>query len=246
MGYRDLLPTPLKHFHKFAHTLRCHIADDGDVKVVRDTDLFGVDEIDGDAWRTIAYESGSRINLHGSADDDEYIRLLACLCGRFNLRYRFAKPNDERTEERAVGCLFARKNFEMVGGECGDVARVFGGAARAGLHQFAMEIDDIRRTGTGMQVVDVLRDDGHVVVLLKFRQQQMSLVGAGIHQLPAQAVVEFVHKNRIFVPSLGSSHFFHRITLPQSAAVAESGKAAFGTHPGAGEHHNFLFHSRRF
>ena len=55
--------TSLKHIDKFAHALRCHIADDGDMKVVGDTDLFGVDEIDGDAWRTIAYESGSRINL---------------------------------------------------------------------------------------------------------------------------------------------------------------------------------------
>ena len=128
----------------------------------------------------------------------------------------------------------------MRGRERDKVEGVVGIARRTSLHQFAVQMQHLRRTGALVQIVDVLRNDTHRIVLFQLRQQFMAAIGARFHQLPAQAVVKLVDEIRIALPSFRRGHLFHGMRLPKSATVTEGGKATLGTHAGSGEYHDFF------
>ena len=132
------------------------------------------------------------------------------------------------------------ENVEIRGREGDKVEGIVGIARRTGFHQFTVQVQHLRRTGALVQIVDVLRNDAHGVVLFHLGQQLVAAIGARFHQLPAQAVVKLVDKIRIALPAFGRRHLFHGMGLPKSAAVAEGGEAALGTHPRAGEHHDLF------
>ena len=117
--------------------------DDGDMKVVGDTYLFGVDEIDGDAGFCIAYESGSGIYSERRTDDDKHVGLHNSLSGNGNHRHSFAKEDDERAEQRTVASLLSWSHFIVVGSQLDMIAGVVWIVARTSLHQFAMKMNDL-------------------------------------------------------------------------------------------------------
>lgn len=103
-----------------------------------------------------------------------------------------------------------------------------------------MQVQHLRRTGSLVQIVHILRDDAHVEVVFQFGQEFMPPIGARFDQLPAQSVVKLIDKIGIALPSLGRGHLFHGMRFPKSATVAKGGKTTLGAHTGAGEHHDFF------
>lgn len=60
---------------------------------------------------------------------------------------------------------------------------------RAHFHQLAVEVEDARRSGALVEVVDVLRNHVGIIPFLKFNEPQMGGVGAAGEQLSAPVIV---------------------------------------------------------
>ena len=95
-----------------------------------------------------------------------------------------------------------------------DVVGIVDGAH---LHQFAVEMEHAVRSCAFVEVVDVLGNDGDVVVLLKVYKSLVSGIRTGVEQLPAAGVVETVDKGGIGAETVGRGHLHHGIVLPESA-----------------------------
>ena len=96
-----------------------------------------------------------------------------------------------------------------------------------------------------VQIVHILRDHRHIVVLLHFSQHQVPSVGLSRGQLLAQTIVEICHQIGVAQPSLGRGHLLHGVFLPQSACIAERFKATLGTDARTGQYNEFLLHNHR-
>ena len=114
---------------------------------------------------------------------------------------------------------------------------IIGVARGAHLHEFSVEVDDVRGACALVEVVHVLRDDAHVIVLLHLGQYFMTAVGAGGHQLLAQSVVKIRDEVGVFLPTLGRGHLLHGILLPKAACIAKGAESAFGAHACACEYY---------
>ena len=111
---------------------------------------------------------------------------------------------------------------------------------RADLGQFPVQVEHPRGAGPLVEVVNVLGDDVHVIVLLQARDGQVRGVGFRILQLFAALVVEIQHQFPVPVPPLDGGDVVHVILLPQAAGVAEGGEAALGADAGAGQYDEFF------
>ena len=99
------------------------------------------------------------------------------------------------------------------------------------LHQLPMEVDDTAATRTLVQVVDVLRDDRHTIVVLEAGEQTMPFVGLCSDELPTALIVEVQHALGIAVPAFDAGDLLDVMPRPQTIAIAEGRQAALGTHP---------------
>ena len=73
------------------------------------------------------------------------------------------EENYERAEQRTVACLSTWNNRRIFGSELHMIALVIGVDARAHLHQFAMQMNHLRRTGTLMQIVNILSHHCYII-----------------------------------------------------------------------------------
>ena len=105
--------------------------------------------------------------------------------------------------------------------------RPFGGVGGEGiphgavLHQLPMEVDDTAATRTLVQVVDVLRDDRHTIVLLEAGKQTVPFVGLCSDELPTALIVEVQHALGIAVPTFDAGDLLDVMPRPQTIAIAE-------------------------
>ena len=115
--------------------------------------------------------------------------------------------------------------------------RPFGGVGGEGiphgavLHQLPMEVDDTAATRTLVQVVDVLRDDRHTIVLLEAGKQTVPFVGLCSDELPTALIVEVQHALGIAVPTFDAGDLWTSCPAHTTIAIAEGRQAALGTHP---------------
>ena len=107
--------------------------------------------------------------------------------------------------------------------------------------ELAMQMQHFAAAGTLVQIVDILGDDAHMVVIGQPRQCQMGGIGRHRLQLAAAGIVKIQHHLRIARKRLRGGHFFHFMPFPQAIAVAKSLQAAVGADAGASEHHNIVF-----
>ena len=94
-----------------------------------------------------------------------------------------------------------------------------------------------------MQVVNILCNHHHIVILLQFRQKSVPLVGLSIRKLFAQPVVEICNEVGIVIPTLRRGNLLHGIFFPKSARISKGAETALRTHSRSGkDYYLFSFH----
>ena len=92
-----------------------------------------------------------------------------------------------------------------------------------------------------MEVVHVLRDDGHLEFRLQLGDDAVCLIGGGPHEGLAALVVKFEHALWIARPRLRGGNVLNAVSLPQSVRGAKSGDAALSARSGSTENDD-VFH----
>ena len=190
-------------------------------------------------------ESCGRIDVERRADDDEDIGSLSLLGSSRNHRNGLAEEHDERTQQRAVASLRAWSDLAVVGRQQLLIARIVRVVARAYFHQFAMQMDDLRRASLLVQVIDILRHHRHVVVLFQLSHQFVAFVRLHTPAFLAEHVVEISHQRGVVEPSLVGSHLLNGILLPQSVSIAESLQTTLHRHACTSQNY-YLFHTPKY
>ena len=237
---RRYLGLEIRHLQQALHTFGGGVGQRGDGAAGVGVNGFGVDEVYVGFGGYAVEQSGGGIDIERGADDDEDVSLFGFAAGVGHAWHGLAEEHDERSQQTAVGGPLPGSDVGVVRGQGDERSGIVGAARGAGLHEFAVEMDDTGGAGTLMQVVDVLCHHAYLKALLELRYEAVSGVGLRLYQLPAQVVVEVRNKGRVGLPALGGGYFFNRVLLPQSARVAEGAEAAFGAHAGAGEEYDFF------
>lgn len=89
--------------------------------------------------------------------------------------------------------------------------------------QLPMQVQNIGRPGTLVQIVYILRDDTHIEVLFQVYQPAVAGIWFGGKQFLAAFVVELVYQCRIAGKAIGTGHVHHGIIShrpPASRKVA--------------------------
>ena len=198
--------------------------------------LLGINQINRRACGHVMHETRCGIDIERGADDDEDVGLLHLGDGIRQARYGLAKPYYPRAEQTAVACTLAVGYLQMGLRQGANEMWIIGVARGSHLHEFSVEVDDVRGACALVEVVHVLRDDAHVVVLLHLSQDFVASVGAGRHQLLAQSVVKICHEVGVFLPTLGRGYFLYGILFPKATCIAKGAESAFGAHTCAREY----------
>lgn len=201
--------------------------------------LFRVDQEDRLAAAHVVEQPGGGIDIQRGADDDEDVAILHPADGGIDHGHRLAEPDDEGAQLLAMRILVAQIDDGILGREV--VSRLLV-AHGAGLHDLAVKMDHLVAARPLVQIVDVLRDDPHVEVLLQGRETVMALIRLGGEDLFPALVIKIEDEARIGPKSLGRGDILHPIMFPKTVRVPEGRDTAFGAHPGAGQHDKFLFH----
>ena len=85
-----------------------------------------------------------------------------------------------------------------------------------------------------MQVVDVLRYDRNLILLLKLVYKAVSLVGLSLIELVAKHIVEVGNECWVLKPALVRCHLVYGIVLPQSVVATKCLEPRLYGHAGAG------------
>ena len=123
-------------------------------------------------------------------------------------------PSPKKTMKGTVSGKFSWFYCQFVGPQLHMIARVVYIAARACLHQFAVQVNHFSAASHLVQVVHILCHYRHVVVLLEFSHKQMPLVWLHIGVFGAQHIVESIHILGVSLPTLMRCDALHRIVLP--------------------------------
>jgi hypothetical protein len=86
-----------------------------------------------------------------------------------------------------------------------------------------------------VQIVDILRDDVYVGVLLQLRECEMCRIRLRIDDTAAALVVKTQHRVRIAPPRFGSGDIFDAVLFPQTIRRAKSFQPAFRADAGTAE-----------
>ena len=235
----------LSLFHQditeLAHTFGGTLLDLLDI--ITSADGVGVDEINGGAGTDIMEETGGRIDIETGADNNEDISSLGLVGSSADEGHRLAEEHNEGTQQGAVACLGARSNLAVVGGEGLLIAGVIDIAAGAYLHELAVKMDDMAGAGLLVQVIDILGDDGDLILLLETGHKTVGLVGLDIPALLAKHIIEIGDQGGVVQPALVGGYLGHGKLLPEAVGVAEGAQATLCGDAGTGEYNYFLFHA---
>ena len=190
-----------KHPDEFFHSLRGDVLDHDDAGVV-DGDVLGVDDVDGDVRPGVAVQAGGGIHLQGGAHDQEDVRPGHQVDGFLDVRDGLAEKDDVRAQLGPVGGRIAQD--DLVIADVDDLVRavvaVVVAVLRADFGQFPVQVEHPRGAGALVEVIDVLRDYVHVIVLLQTRDGDVRRIGFGILELLPALVVEIQHQLPVPVP----------------------------------------------
>ena len=101
-----------------------------------------------------------------------------------------------------------------------------------------MQVQHVARTGTLVQVIDILRHYADSEAFLLQRGQRfMGGVGLRAADLITALVIERQHPLWVLPPPLRRGDLFHRVILPEAIAGAEGLNAALRADSRAGKYH---------
>ncbi len=220
----------------------------GDAGIV-DGYIFRINQIDWGIAAGVAVQAGCRIDIERSPDYQHNVRGGHDVYRFLNLRHRLSEKHDVRAELIAIGRLVAQIHLLVAYVEHlrFGVGLVIDADLRADLRRLAVKVHDLRGAGSFVQIVNVLRDDSHFVVLLQSGNREMRGVRLGLRELLAQTVVESEHQRAVPVPPFDRRNFLRIILSPETVVASERAETALGTHARARQHGNFPFtHSNNF
>ena len=151
----------------------------------RHVHLLRVNEVDGAVGRGVAHKAGGGVDIERTAHDDEDIGAGGLFGGCFETGHGLAKPHYPRAQQRTVAGTLAVAHGDALGRERFLIARVVGGGRGTDFHQFAVQMNNVGRTGALVQVVHVLRHDRHVELPFQLRKNAVCGIGLRIYQLSA-------------------------------------------------------------
>ena len=127
-------------------------------------DLFGINEVNGGAVGYVGEEARGGVDIERSAHDHHDVCLASLTNGWLDHRDRLAKPYDKRSQLRPVGSEIAHMQVGVLGIDGISLLRIAHGSD---FHQLAMEVDHLATAGALVEVVYILRHDGHIVLTLQ-------------------------------------------------------------------------------
>lgn len=105
-----------------------------------------------------------------------------------------------------------------------------------------MHVDDVLRTSTLVQIIDVLSDDDHLAGILPLQKPKRFVSCVGLdslgEKLATALVVEAVDEGRITTKRLRGGDVFDPVVLPQAVDRSEGANAGFRGDAGAGQDHD--------
>ena len=204
---------------KDAHAFRRALLDDVYVPMGVHVDGLRVDEIDVGLRGHVLKEACSGIDVQAGADDDEDVGLLAVVDSQLDVGNRLAEPHDEGAKLASVASFVAYDGIGLVVAERAYVAAVVGIPGRGDFRELSVKVDDVRASSPFVQIVNVLRDDGNIVVLLEGSYEAVPFVGVRFQHSFALRGIESEHQLRVLFVALGRCHLFHRVLVPQSSCT---------------------------
>ena len=91
-----------------------------------------------------------------------------------------------------------------------------------------------------MQVINILRDDGHIVLFFQFCQHLVRMVGLYLQEVLPPGIVEVEHCLRVFLKADNAGQFPGIILLPHPIVVTEGGYSTFFADSSTCEDHDIL------
>lgn len=141
-----------------------------------------------------------------------------------------------RPQERSVRSGRIEPLFPAVDGH-----DQFGIARRTQFSQLSVQVRDVRRAGSFVQIIDILGNYIHVETLLQARNSAMARIRFLLEHLAAAHVVKIDDLRPIIAQRLGRTDIFDPVVGPQPVGIAESSQSAVGAHAGTRKN-NDLFH----
>ena len=146
----------------------------------------------------------------------------------------------EPDDMRASDCATLTTGWEIRQGNAAILEHVLVGHAPE-MPQAAVDVDDVPASRAFMEVIHVLRDDGHPpVVVLRARQGPVGWVGFRAGDDPTPHVVPLPHQNGIALERFGGREILGPVVLPPAAGIAEGGDTAFRRYAGTGDDEEIL------
>jgi hypothetical protein len=89
--------------------------------------------------------------------------------------------------------------------------------------QLAVHVKHCAAARTLVEVIDVLRDQCHVIspALLQSRQGPMRLIRLDLRQLRPSSIVKFMHHRRIAAQSLRARYVLNPMPFPKTIRIAK-------------------------
>ena len=178
-------------------------------------------------------EAGRRIHRPGRADRYEQIALGQRQLDPFHLVGHFPEPDDIGPQESGLSAFRAWRMGCHVSGK----RRPFAASHAPGAVQFAMHVQQAPRSGTVVQVIDILRHQQQVARpgRIEPRERHMRRIRHDGPQLRAPFVIEFLDHVRVAGKCLRRRDVLDPVPFPETVRAPECGDAALGADPGAGQ-----------
>ena len=84
-----------------------------------------------------------------------------------------------------------------------------------------MQMKYMRTTGTLMEVIDVLRDDVNVEIVLQLSNGQVCRIGFRSDLLFSSYIIESKHQSRVLCECLWCCNILDSVFLPESITITE-------------------------
>ena len=90
-----------------------------------------------------------------------------------------------------------------------------------------MQMNDMRGTGTLMEIIHILRDDSHLVVILQFSYHPVGFIRLYLRKLLPPEIVEVKTLLSVVVKGICACQICPLFVRPQAVLATESAESAF-------------------
>ena len=195
---------------------------------------FGADVMGFGVTRSVGRKAGGGFDSAGRADGKEDRAIVESGKDFAKLERSLAEPADVRAN---LSAAWTARNFGGGLVESCVFERRAGACVAAGFEELAVHVQDTRRAGLFVEIVDVLRAKEQAVgeFLLQCGHGVVGGVRSGVGGSAAAHGVKIPDRVRVAAPGLRGGDLFETVVAPDSPSIAEGGDAAFGGDAGPGE-----------